>query len=223
MSDKKLTIVAFGDSITNGVGAFEVTDETAYRGLVRQRLSEELGLEVVVINAGVNGDITPLAIERLGSDVLSYEPRIVTVMFGVNDAGYYRPETDGFAETPRVELSHFERCLNAIAEGILGAGAKLAILTPLPMNPHYWGTDLPVYVENGLNFLVTQYAQKCRDVASKVGVPLVDTYAHFDSHPETQDLVPDGIHPNPEGHRTIADLLYPALREKAEAVLEKGL
>ena len=218
MSDEKLTVVAFGDSITNGACVFGVTGATAFRGLVRARLCEELGPEVAVLNAGVNGDITPLALERLDKEVLKPGPDIVTVMFGVNDAGYYRPETDGFADTPRVEVSQFRKCLTAIVTRIQAAGAEVILLTPLPMNSHYWGTDLKAYVENGLNFLVTQYAQACREVAAAREVPLVDTYAYFDSHPETEDLVPDGIHPNPEGHQVIADLLFPALLEAAKAV-----
>jgi len=221
VSDEKLTVVAFGDSITNGAGMFGVTGSTAFRGLVRARLCEELGQDAVVLNAGVNGDITPLALERLDKEALKPKPQIVTVMFGVNDAGYYRPETDGFADTPRVEVSQFRECLTAIVSRIQGAGSKAILLTPLPMNRHYWGTDLKAYVENGLNFLVTQYAQACREVAAGREVPLVDTYAYFENHPETEDLVPDGIHPNPEGHQVIADLLFPTLLEAAKAVLTK--
>lgn len=215
MSCEKLTIVAFGDSITNGVTAFEVTDATAYRGRVEQQLRAELAREVTIVNAGVNGDITPLALERIETDVLEHRPQIVTVMFGVNDAGFYRPATDSFADTPRVALPDFTQCLRTIVQRIGQSGARVILLTPLPMNRHYWGTELPAYVQNGLNYLVCQYAQACRDVAAGASAPLVDTYAYFDSHPETVDLVPDGIHPNPEGHRVIADLLYPILREVA--------
>jgi acyl-CoA thioesterase-1 len=219
MSDRRLTVVALGDSITNGAGAFGVTGVTAFRGLVKARLAEALAREVVVLNAGVNGDIAPQALERLERDVLAPQPDIVTVMFGVNDAGYYRPETNGFADTPRVELARFRRCMDTITDRILGAGAKVVLLTPLPMNCHYWGTNLPAYVENGLNYLVRQYAQASREVAAERRVPLVDTYAHFESHPGTEDLVPDGIHPNPEGHRLIADLLFPVLLDMAKAVI----
>jgi acyl-CoA thioesterase-1 len=213
MDDMTVTIVAFGDSITNAVGHFGVTERTCFRGRVQRTLQEEMRRPVRVVNAGVNGDITPLALERFDSDVASHSPDLVTVMFGVNDAGFYRPQTDSFANTPRVDIEEFTACMRRIVERIKALPASAALLTPLPMNHHYWGVDHPQYVVKGLNFLVEQYAQRVRDGAAEFSTLLVDTYGHFSSHPETVDLVPDGIHPNPEGHRVIAEMLMPMLKE----------
>jgi len=63
-------IVAFGDSITNGVGLAGVTEADTFRDIMRRELSETLGATVEVVNAGVNGDIVTLALGRLQSDVL---------------------------------------------------------------------------------------------------------------------------------------------------------
>lgn len=208
-----LTVVAFGDSITKGAGHFGVTDDTAFPGLLRSDLSRWLGREAVVHNAGVGGDIAPQALERVERDVLARQPSIVTVMFGVNDAGYYRPDTDGFADTPRVSTGEFRQALGKTVRRIQMIRAEVVLLTPLPMNEHYWGADLKPYVENGLNYLVAANAQSVREVARETMSPLVDTYVHFDSYPEAIDFVPDGIHPNREGHRIIADLLIPVLRD----------
>lgn len=202
--------VAFGDSITFAVNKFGVTEGTAFRSIVAKELERALGKPVRAHNAGVCGDITSQAVERIERDVVSRKPDLVTVMFGVNDAGFYRPDTDSFANTPRVTLSIFRRCMTDMVGRIQDAGAAVVLLTPLPMNEHYWGVRLEPYVRNGLNYLVTLYAQAVRDVAADTGVALVDTYGHFLSHPETADLVPDGIHPNPDGHKAIAALLWPA-------------
>ncbi len=211
MTQSPFVYVAFGDSITFAVNKFGVTNETAFRGRLARRLEEKLGRPVRAHNAGVGGDIVPAALERVDQAVVRRRPDLVTMMFGVNDAGFYRPDTDSFADTPRVALDEFRRGYAQLTERILAGGATLVLLTPLPMNRHYWGVDLKPYVENGLNYLVCQYAQAVRDIAQEKGVPLVDTYAYFDSHPETVDMVPDGIHPNPEGHRVIADLLTPVV------------
>ena len=213
MSQSPLIYVAFGDSITFAVNQFGVVDATAFRGLLARRLEQKLGREVRAHNAGVGGDIAPDALQRVDDAVLRREPDLATVMFGVNDAGYYRPATDSFADTPRVALDEFRRCMREIVDKIQTTEAALVLLTPLPMNRHYWGADLAPYVENGLNYLVCANAQAVRDVAADKGVPLADTYAHFEAHPETVDMVPDGIHPNPEGHAMIADLLTPVALE----------
>ncbi len=213
MEPEPLTIVAFGDSITNAVGHFGVTEETCFRGRIARSLNKELGGPVEIINAGVNGDITPLALDRFDADVSSHSPDVVTVFFGVNDAGFYRPQDDSFADTPRGGIEEFTNCLRRIVERVKALPASAILLTPLPMNHHYWGVNHPSYVERGLNFLVCQYAEGVRDVAKVLSVPLADTYDCFSSHPETADLIPDGIHPNPAGHLIIAELLMPVMLE----------
>jgi len=213
MTDEPFVYVAFGDSITFAINKFGVTDQTAFRGIVASELERDLGRPVRAHNAGVGGDITTQAIERVESAVVRRAPDLVTVMFGVNDAGFYRPDTDSFADTPRVTLDDFRRALAEIVGKVQQTDAAIVLLTPLPMNKHYWGVELKPYVDNGLNYLVCQYAQAARDVAADRDLALVDTYAHFDSHPETVDMVPDGIHPNPDGHRVIADLLLPVVRQ----------
>lgn len=73
---KNLTIVAFGDSLTEGAGASRGNDYPS-------QLSRKLGLEV--INRGVGGNTTAQALERLERDVLALNPGIVIVILGGND------------------------------------------------------------------------------------------------------------------------------------------
>ena len=70
------TIICFGDSLTRGLGAAPGHD---YPSL----LAEALGRDV--INAGVNGDTTRDALQRLTADVLARTPQLVIVQFGGND------------------------------------------------------------------------------------------------------------------------------------------
>lgn len=69
-------IICFGDSLTYGTGASEGMDYPS-------RLSEMIGKPVV--NAGVPGDTTSLALLRLEEDVLAQSPRIVLITLGGND------------------------------------------------------------------------------------------------------------------------------------------
>ncbi len=73
---RNLTIVAFGDSLTEGAGASRGNDYPS-------QLSRRLGVEI--INRGVGGNTTAQALERLERDVLSLNPGIVIVILGGND------------------------------------------------------------------------------------------------------------------------------------------
>jgi lysophospholipase L1-like esterase len=203
---KEIRIVALGDSITNGAGIGDVREEDTYRHLLQGALSRMTVYKVEVINAGVNGDITAAAIHRLKRDVLQHKPDYVTVMFGVNDAGYYRPATDSMADTPRVTAEDFGNNLKTIIEAVQNIRAKPVLVTPVPMNSAYAHKDFPAYLENGLNYLVDEYADIIRDLSSKAGLPLIDVHWAFSADPITDELVPDGIHPNSAGHSFIADI-----------------
>jgi len=202
---KKITIVALGDSITNGV-RIGVEEEDTFRYLLQKDLSRMTGYEVEVINAGVNGDISTTAIHRLKRDVLGHCPSYVTVMFGVNDAGYYRPATDSMADTPRVTAEDFRSNLKIIINAIQEIGAEPVLVTPIPMNASYAHKDYPAYLENGLNYLVDEYADIIRELSSQLGLRLIDVNRAFSVDPDTDKLVPDGIHPNRDGHRFIGDI-----------------
>jgi lysophospholipase L1-like esterase len=69
-------IICFGDSLTYGSGA---KPEMSYPA----QLSTMIGQPV--INAGIPGDTTARALQRLDQDVLSRSPRIVLITLGGND------------------------------------------------------------------------------------------------------------------------------------------
>jgi len=69
-------IICFGDSLTFGTGA---PRDKSYPA----QLSEAIGWPV--INAGIPGDTTARALQRLDRDVLSHDPRMVLITLGGND------------------------------------------------------------------------------------------------------------------------------------------
>lgn len=69
-------IICFGDSLTYGTGA---APDKSYPS----QLSEMIGKQV--INAGIPGNTTADALERLETDVLQRSPRIVLITLGGND------------------------------------------------------------------------------------------------------------------------------------------
>jgi lysophospholipase L1-like esterase len=204
-------VVALGDSITNGAGLAGVKGAETFRELTRRELAEKLEKPVEVVNAGVNGDIVTLAIKRLKMDVLDRKPDIVTVMFGGNEAGFYRPETNGLADTPRVDRQQFQAALGTIVDRLQASGITVVLMTCPPMTERYGGMHLEPYRKHGINFLVKNYAQTMRDVAAEKKVALIDVYRAFDGNRERLEYFPDGLHPDARGHRVIADLLVQRL------------
>ena len=99
-------IICFGDSLTHGTGASRGKD---YPSQLSKMISRP------VINAGVPGDTTARALQRLERDVLSYSPDLVLVTLGGNDL------KNGIAKDVAFEN------LKVIVESIQEQGAQVII------------------------------------------------------------------------------------------------
>jgi acyl-CoA thioesterase-1 len=109
------TIICLGDSLTEGVGA--ETGEDYPSALSRLLVSP-------VINAGVRGDTTALALERLSDAVLSKKPRLVIVLLGGNDFLRQMPRQE-----TRKNLEEIIRRVQAQGAMVAIAGMKLGLFT----------------------------------------------------------------------------------------------
>lgn len=85
LDNRNTNIICFGDSITFGYGAQAKEDYPTELGRL---------LKLPVINAGVDGDTTFTALERLENDVLAKNPRLVIVEFCGNDFLKQIPQKD---------------------------------------------------------------------------------------------------------------------------------
>jgi acyl-CoA thioesterase I len=108
-------IVAFGDSLTAGLG---VAQEEAYPAQLQRRL-EAAGYRYRVINAGVGGDTTAGGLRRV-EWVLNSKPAIVILELGANDGlrGIDPAET-------RSNLEKIIQRLQAAGVTVILAGMKL--------------------------------------------------------------------------------------------------
>ena len=84
-------IVAFGDSLTAGLG---VAPDEAYPGQLVRRLGEQ-GFAYDVINAGVSGETSAGGLRRVGW-ILKNQPVLVIVELGVNDGLRGQPLKDTY-------------------------------------------------------------------------------------------------------------------------------
>ena len=110
--DSHDVIVAFGDSLTHGSGA---SADTAYPAV----LASLTGL--AVINAGVPGDTTASALQRLPEVLAEHQPRLVLLCLGGNDMLRKQPE------------SATENNLRLLVQAIRASGAEVVLIgVPAP-------------------------------------------------------------------------------------------
>ena len=180
-------IVALGDSLTAGYGLLEMQ---AYPALLQQKLNED-GYAWDVVNAGVSGDTSAAGLQRLDWALQQGDVRIMILELGANDGlrGLSVPEMKKNLATI-IERAQERR----IAVLLVGMEA------PPNFGPEYSGSFRQVY----------------RDLSRQYRVPFVpfmlDKVAGIPSLNQA-----DGIHPNVDGTRIVADTLWHVLRPMVDA------
>ena len=208
-------IVMLGDSITKGVRAGVKLEET-FAAITETRL-RELGWKVRVTNVGIGGERTDQALQRLERDVLVKKPRLVTIMYGTNDS-----YVDAGKDASRLPLEAYRANLMQLVGRVRAAGA-----IPILMTEPRWGSKAKA---NGLgehpNKRLEVFLDACGDVARETKTPLVDHYAHWMAYElrgqDLGDWTTDQCHPNPKGHRQIAELMSPILSSALRQAFTAG-
>jgi len=210
-------VVLFGGSTVAPRGKTKI-----FAQCLEQYFSEN-GWDIPIINAGAPGNTTTRARTRLEKDVLCHNPTCVFIMFGINDSAvdvYKNPP----ATEPRVPLEEYLSNLQVIIEQIKARGGEVVLMTPqrlawTPTLKELYGKP-PYHPEDpdGMNVLLDGYAEGLRQLAAKNGIRLVDvqkawkTFENETGRPAAT-LLQDGMHPNDNGHRLIADLLIAKINE----------
>ncbi len=193
-----LVIAALGDSVTVGPKAVRGRNPApAFIEILGRQLGE------VAVNAGVGGDTSTRMLARLDKDVLLKRPSVVLIMAGLNDAAWVDPGPKA-RTAPRVPEAEFEKNLTAIVARVRKAKATPVLLTPNPMTRAYKYQNMPFYQENDMNDGLSPYADAMRRVARTTETCLVDIFADWQHQNDHRRWIPDGLHPNAEGHRRIA-------------------
>ncbi len=192
-----MRLVCLGDSMTYGYG---VPRSEAWPALAKART------RVDIINCGVNGDTTGGMLARFTTDVLAANPDAVLIMGGWNNI--FLSGTDGMARANIGSMANI-----AASSGITPIiGIPLQICRPIRSD---WESlaDLDVLIPIYYN-----YVKWLCDFCNVFNF----SYIHFDS--EFRRLIiaqgkepasyyqNDGLHPNKEGHKLLAEILIHALK-----------
>lgn len=181
-------IVCFGDSIT-GV-YYHTGGRRAWCDMLGIALSKIYPkAQIQMINAGISGNTTPQGLARMERDVIAHKPRLVVVMYGMNDVVRTKPEA-------------FRANLRTIVRRCREAGAAVVLCTP---NSVYPNEPRPMR-------RLAEYAQIVRDVAQNLSVPLADCFAEYE-RVRREDitrwrlLMSETIHPSMNGHELFAEVI----------------
>lgn len=158
--------------------------EQAYPALLQRRL-DDASIPGTVINHGVSGDTTAGGVRRL-ERALAEQPQILIVELGAND---------GLKGVP---VSQVRANLETIIEAAQKQGVRvlLCAMDALPVNGWQYTIDF-----HNLYF----------ELAEKYKVPLVPFL--LGGILGNRDLMSDdGVHPNREGAKVLADSIWPYLK-----------
>jgi lysophospholipase L1-like esterase len=190
------TIVGFGDSITYGTMNMNDLEgdyhpELAYLAQLQEIFAAGYG-PTSTINLGYPGDRSIDAIARMDEDFSGIDAFFCLVMLGTNDVVHGEFDVDASAQN-----------LEFIVTTVRTLYHMYPIIATIPPQRHNHPTaQFKKENTEALNARIIEMAIKNQ-------VPYVDTYTAFMEYPEgwvalLEDI--KGNHPNPQGHRVIADL-----------------
>ncbi len=177
-AQETFTILFLGDSLTEGLG---LEPEQAFPNLVDERLKAEGYNNISIINAGISGSTSASALERMQWYVRS-RPDLVILSLGAND-GLRGLDVDNMKNNLARTIEFAQS--NNIQVALTG------MLTPPNMGEEYTSSFAQVFPDLAEKYNLDFMPFLLQDVA---GIPKLNQA--------------DGIHPNPEGSRIVADHVY---------------
>lgn len=204
-----ITIVAFGDSITQGVTYGKIDYEDVYWNRLRRKINAVRDyVPVNVINAGIEGATATASIERMDKQVFAHNPDLIIVCFGLNDING--------------GLEEYLASLRIIFERIQEKNIDLIFMTPNMLNTYvasdtdqkffaYAHKTAQMQTEGKMDL----YMEKAKALAFEMGVCVCDCYEKWKEWSKTQDitmLLANRInHPKIEFHELFAQSLFDIL------------
>ena len=218
------TIAFFGDSITQGCfeliprkeGCFDNVHDrgSVYHTKLVALLAEKYPtVPINVINAGVAGTTATFGLERIERDVLSKNPDLTVVCFGLNDCGKEEAGLDEYVSS----LSNIFECLKS-------AGTEVIFMTPNMMC-----TNISKHIDASFLKLaellsvrqnrgvVDMYIDAAKKVCLEKDIPVCDVYAKwkalYDKGEDVTELLSNKLnHPTREMHQLFAESLLEVMK-----------
>jgi len=200
-TDNTIRIACVGDSITYG-DRLKHRQKECFPSL----LSNMLGKKYTVGNFGIGGFVvrkkrrnsynTPRNMKKIAD----FYPSVIVVMLGTNDAAQTRNQWAG----KEIFINDYKDLIKQFQA--MESKPKIYICLPVPAYPGARGKRELIHPA----ILIPAIKQ----VAKETNCQIIDLYTPLSNH---QKLFPDKIHPNPEGHKIIANKLLQILKKKTKS------
>lgn len=189
-------LILFGDSITAGYG------EEAMSPILQKNIQSELKkqslAEMTIINAGMLGNTTEDARNRVKQDVVRFNPTIVTLFFGANDVSSdFLVPLERYGEN-LLELIH-----------VIGK-EKVILITP----PYIVCARNRSREEKQ----VVAYGEKVKKIGKEKGIPVIDLYGQMLAQSDPEELLQlDGLHFSAAGYQLLAFLIVQEIKGRLKS------
>ena len=207
--ESSVSIVCLGDSITEGICCGVSKKNTFPEQL--SKLLKTKNINSTMINFGLPGEQSDLALARI-DDVINLNPNFVTIMYGTNDAWI-----DFGSDEPRVSPYDYGQNIRKIIKKLQNAEIQPILMSPPPLG-HFFEYDFEPYLSKGPNFLLSEYAEVCKNIAVDENIPFVDNYSiwlkNIEKGQNIEKLLVDGCHPNSKGQAMIAEAIFKVILPK---------
>lgn len=200
-------VLIFGDSITQGFwdseGGWVQRIRETYDTLQIQNPEPE---QPIVFNCGISGETTDDVLKRFDVETIARKRKdkvAIVFAFGVNDS-----RVDG-----KQNYSNVERYENNLKQLLEKARVHTEKVLFVGLTPCVEIRTIPVswidisYTDERVKLFDDALQRFCQEQR----VPYVSIFEKMAQQQQAGELLPDGIHPNNEGHQLMADLIKPAL------------
>jgi len=208
-----MRVLVFGDSITQGYwdtdGGWVERLREHYDSLQVKDL--EGRDEATIFNLGISADNSTNILKRIESETISRTRHddlpVVIIQIGINDSS----SDDMSSKSVRLPIKKFRDNLHSIISKIQPLSSKLIFIgssacdetktTPVSWGEFYYTNESIQKYEHALQEIATE---------QKIAfIPVFDKF--FEQLKQGQDYLPDGLHPNNEGHAFMFSLIFKEL------------
>ena len=152
--------------------------------------------EFEFINLGISGNRTSQLFDRLYNDAIALKPDVISFLIGINDVWHRHGPEKIMTTDAQLELNYREILKRIKAE----TDAKIIILSPYLLD-----AEITQYMKEDL-VTVLPIIKGLADEYADAYVPLQELFAEaIKTQPAPLYYSPDGVHPNENGAKFIAE------------------
>ena len=206
-----IRVACIGNSITDGHG-IDMATQYGYPALLQQLLGDKYWVKNFGVSARtmLNKGDHPYMNEMAWRDALAFQPDVVIIKLGTNDSkphnwehgANFKQDLVQMITSLHPDLANLPKNKKKRAKALAGMKTKIFLCTPIPAFKQTWNINDSVIV-NGI--IPVQ-----QEVAKEYGLQVIDLHTLFAN--DGDKMLSDGIHPDGNGARRMAEIIAEALK-----------